>query len=95
MDYRYKGGFKSEDAGFSEYRQWNTSRYFYYDVFPGSGNDGAGTDAFENRSVRVRIIPYSADSVTVAGWNGIFDILPFDSGYALLDNGGCSAKPYR
>lgn len=95
MDYRYKGGFKPEENGYREYRTWNTSRYFYCDVYPGNGSDGTGAALFGNRGVRVRIVPYSVDSVTVAGWNGIFDILPFDSVYAVLDNGAGGAKPYR
>lgn len=50
---------------------------------------------YGNQSVRVRIIPYTTHSVEIAGWDGVFDILPFNSGYAVLDNAGSGGKPHR
>lgn len=95
MQYRYKGNFRTDEAGYSDYRPGRASHYFYSDIFPGEEIMETGLTRYRKQSVRVRIIPYSADSVVIAGWDGEFEILPFNSGYAVLDNSGSGGKPHR
>ena len=64
-------------------------------IYPGIDNDSTECTEYGKQTIRVRIIPYSVDSVLLTGWNGIFDILPFNDKYALLDNASCDEKPWR
>ncbi len=95
MEYRYTGNFKAEEAGYSGYRPERAPRYFYTDIFPGEECMGTGLVRYRKHGIRVRIVPYSSHSVVISGWDGVFDILPFDSGYAVLDNAGSGGKPHR
>ncbi len=95
MEYRYKGNFKTDESGYSSYRPERASRYFYSEIFPGEEFMGTGLIRYRKHSVRVRIVPYSSHSVVISGWNGVFDILPFNSGYAVLDNAGIGRQPHR
>ena len=95
MDYRYDGKFKPEETENAEYRPNKKERYYYCDIYPGIDNDSTECTEYGKQTIRVRIIPYSVDSVLLTGWNGIFDILPFNDKYALLDNASCDEKPWR
>ena len=95
MDYGYKGNFRSDEAGYSDYRPVNAADYFYCDIFPEEEKADSGGAVYGKRSVRVRIIPYSVHSVVIAGWEGVFDILPFNSVYAVLDNAKAGGKTHR
>lgn len=95
MDYRYDGNFKPEETGYKEYRPIGTARYFYCDVFPGTANENTGEIEYSKRAIRVRIIPCSTDSVFISGWNGVYDIYPFNEKYALLDNAFSNENPRR
>ena len=95
MAYRYEGNFKSEDSGYEEYRPEESGRFFYCDIYPGMINEETGFFECETKPGRVRIIPYSADSVLITGWNGIFSLFPFNDKYALLDNASRNVKLRR
>lgn len=87
MNYVYERHFKSDASGYSEYRPGQPERCFYCDIYPGVLNENTGAVEYGQKSVRSRIIPYSVDSVQIAGWEGVFSIFKFNFGFALLDNG--------
>ena len=95
MKYRYTGNFRTDENSYSDYRPGKASHYFYSDIFPEEENPETGAAEYSKQSVRARIIPYSVHSVVIAGWDGVFEILPFNPRYALLDNAGSGGKPHR
>ncbi|MBQ6342819.1 MAG: hypothetical protein IJI41_06830 [Anaerolineaceae bacterium] len=95
MEYRYRGNFRTDETGYNAYRPAKAKAYFYCGIYPGEKNPETSLFDYGNQSVRVRIIPYTTHSVEIAGWDGVFDILPFNSGYAVLDNAGSGGKPHR
>ena len=95
MAYRYEGNFKSEDSGYEECRPEISGRFFYCDIYPGMINEETGFVEYKTKPIRVRIIPHSVDSVLITGWNGVFDIFPFNDKYALLDNASRNVKLRR
>ena len=68
MDYRYDGKFKPEETENAEYRPGKKERYYYCDIYPGIDNDSTECTEYGKQTIRVRIIPYSVDSVLLTGW---------------------------
>ena len=95
MAYRYEGNFKPEDSGYEECRPEISGRFFYCDIYPGMINEETCFVEYKTKPIRVRIIPHSVDSVLITGWNGVFDIFPFNDKYALLDNASRNVKLRR
>ena len=95
MDYRYEGNFRTDETGYCDYRPAAAAGCFYCCIYPGSENTETGIFGYGCQCIRARIVPYSGRSVEIAGWEGVFDILPYSSGYAVLDNARSGGKPRR